>query len=71
MKQLVTPTLATGRQDFVHSKGKKKRVKFTNQIEEDDEYSDDSTTDPITGHYGDDERHVDGEVMLNHMMQGE
>jgi hypothetical protein len=62
MKQLVTPTLANRRQDLVHHKGKKKRVKYIDQIEEEeeDEDSDDNTIDPSACHHGDDDSHGDG-----------
>jgi hypothetical protein len=53
MKQLATPILASGRQDLVHQIGKKK-VKITDQIEEEeeDEDTDDNTTDPSAGDDG-------------------
>jgi hypothetical protein len=54
MKQLVTPTLVSGRQDLVHQIRKEKMVKITDQIEEEeeDEDSDDNTTDPSAGDDG-------------------
>ena len=59
MKQLVTPTLVSGRQDLVHQIGKEKKVKITDQIkeEEEDEDIDDNTTDPSAM------------VMLDYMVQ--
>jgi hypothetical protein len=45
---------------FGPSERKGKMVKFTNQIEGEDEDSDDSTNDHSPGHYGEDDNHSDG-----------
>jgi hypothetical protein len=43
----ITSTLARGTQGLVHLKGKEKMVKFTDEIEEEEEVgSDNSTTNP-------------------------
>jgi hypothetical protein len=55
------PHLSMRKTRLSPSERKGKRVKFTDQIEEEeDKDSDDSTIDPSVGHHGDDDSHGDG-----------